>query len=84
MLIAAIILGYRRHKPGIPLAGSNSAVISAACHAHIDDKDAAAYPVKWGVVPVSRTDDGVGHCSFSSLHTTKPELEAYYTGIKQE
>lgn len=53
----------RRYQPGMPLASTCSAAISAACHRPPDDVDAAVLPVQWGVVS---TKNGIGHCSFSS------------------
>ena len=56
---------------GMPLAGSCSAAISAACHAPSWDVDAALKPVMWGVIPGSvhgdvRAQKDAGHCSFTS------------------
>ena len=66
--------GFRRYKPGMPLAGSCSAAISAACHPPEGDENASTRPLMWGVVDggVGGGGDGddnygVGHCSFSSL-----------------
>lgn len=70
MVIASILNGFRRFKPGMPLAGSCSAVISAACHALPEDVDAAYLPVMWGVV--SKADDGVEHYAFSSQEVSLP------------
>ena len=72
-------LALRRYPAGMPLAGSCSAVISAACHPPKDDTEAALAPVQWGVVrsdveneelPVQHKD--VGHCSFTSFDVTEP------------
>ncbi|EXJ85156.1 hypothetical protein A1O3_05831 [Capronia epimyces CBS 606.96] len=73
IIITTLVLGFARHyDPAIPLAGSCSVAISAACHQPDWDHDAAMKPVKWGVIPDGlvahdRVDqDMVGHCSFTS------------------
>jgi hypothetical protein len=35
---------------GIPLAGTNSVALSAACHSVSDDKDVSLKPLRYGVV----------------------------------
>jgi len=56
-------LGLRKYPSGMPLSATCSGAISAACHPSPDDVDAALLPVQWGVVS---SEDGLGHCSFSS------------------
>ena len=73
-----ILNGFRRYKPGIPLVGSCSAAISAACHQPKDDHDAAIKPLMWGVVS---TKDGVGHCCFTSFEVTPPVEGELYAGF---
>lgn len=65
MIAAVVGVGFVRFNGGMPLAGSNSLAISAACHGGEDGgKDDARQRVMWGVV---RTGiDGVGHCAFSA------------------
>ena len=69
MLLIGIFYGFRRYKPGMPLAGSCSAAISAACHRPNDDVDAQFKPVMWGAVESSNP---IGHCCFTSFEVTKP------------
>jgi hypothetical protein len=71
LVLFGILNGFRRFRPGIPVAGSCSAAISAACHPSPKDTSAAFKPVKWGAVEEG-AGDSVGHCSFSSLEVTKP------------
>ena len=78
-VLAGILNGFRRYKPGIPLAGSCSAAISAACHVAEEDVHAAEKPVLWGVV--SRKEGGVGHCSFTSLEAEAPVEGESYAGL---
>ncbi|KAL8743097.1 MAG: hypothetical protein Q9184_008155, partial [Pyrenodesmia sp. 2 TL-2023] len=54
-LLAGNANGFRRYPAGMPLAGSNSAAISAACHAPVDDVDASILPVMWGAVRTGET-----------------------------
>ncbi|KAH6629137.1 hypothetical protein C7974DRAFT_433828 [Boeremia exigua] len=75
--IGGFALGRFRYAPGMPVAGSCSAAISAACHPLPEDTDAAVLPVQWGAVTHGEKGvDGkppVGHCTFSSfpVHTPK-------------
>ena len=66
---ATIANGLRRYPAGMPLSATCSGAISAACHPPAGDIDAAVLPVQWGVVS---TQDGVGHCSFSSQLVAPP------------
>lgn len=82
LVTAVSVLAFACHyDPHMPLAGSCSAAISAACHQPDWDADAAMKLVKWGVVPdrlVGREivddhsqeehgqKDVVGHCCFTS------------------
>ena len=74
--ISGIVIGRFRYATGMPLAGSLSASISAACHPPEDDVDAHLRPVQWGAVShgIETNEDGelVGHCSFSSLPVEPP------------
>ena len=70
MIISIIGFGYVPYKGGIPLAGSCSMAISAACHVDEDGAEAATKKLRWGVV--STGVDGVGHCAFSSGEASAP------------
>jgi hypothetical protein len=50
-------LGFRRFPTRMPLAGSCSLAISAACHPPIGDENAALKPVMWGEVSLFTVDD---------------------------
>lgn len=76
-----ILNGFRRYKPGMPLAGSCSAAISAACHPPSDDTDAAVLPVLWGVVGTERGASGVGHCCFTTFDAAPPLEGEVYAGL---
>lgn len=69
LVLVTIALGQRKYDGSIPLVGSCSLAISAACHRPAWDTDAAVRPVLWGVIPPSggiTEGGGVGHCAFSS------------------
>ena len=76
LLLAVNLMGFRRFKPGIPLVGSCSAAISAACHTvEGEDIKASEKRLAWGVCEVSEekeNDDEVGHCCFTAREATKP------------
>lgn len=69
--------GPQRYNGGMPLAGSCSAVLSAACHPAVDEQDVALVPVKWGVVSISQ---GVGHCALSGRYVSPPVAFRWYSG----
>lgn len=76
-ILAGFINGFRRYPAGVPIVGSCSAAISAACHPPKDDVSAYLLPVKWGVV--EQTGD-VGHCIFTSFKVTEPVDGQMYAG----
>ncbi|KAI9881436.1 MAG: hypothetical protein M1823_006650, partial [Watsoniomyces obsoletus] len=57
VIVAASLGGLSRFPSGMPLAGSCSAAISAACHAPSWDVDASLKTVKWGVIPGTERGD---------------------------
>lgn len=74
-----IAVSFRKFEPGIPVVGSNSALISAACHSPGtgEQDDAALLPVQWGVVVGSAVEGerqrGVfGQCSISAGEVEMP------------
>ena len=69
VILIGILHGFRRYKPGAPLAGSCSAAISAACHRPNEDVDAAYKPLMWGAV---ESKNPIRHCCFTSFEVTKP------------
>lgn len=77
MVISGVLTGSRRYREGMPLIGSCSAVISAACHALVNDPDAALMPVLWGAVESKGT---AGHCCFTSFDVSPPVKGEVYAG----
>jgi hypothetical protein len=84
-VLGGLLNGFRRYDDGIPLVGSCSAAISAACHRPSVDAVAYVRPVMWGVMDAD-TDEGrgseVGHCCFSSFEVGKPVKGHLYAGMK--
>ena len=76
MVLVCIMNGFRRYHSGLPLAGSCSLAISAACHRPADDPDAAKLPLMWGEVETDDTE--VGHCCFSSKEVKTPVVHRLY------
>ncbi|KAE9390052.1 hypothetical protein BT96DRAFT_355591 [Gymnopus androsaceus JB14] len=78
LILSALALGYFKHiNYDMPLMGSNSVAIAAACHPPRDDSDPLK-PVRWGVVTENR-EQTVGHISFSSGKVTVPVPGNYYS-----
>ena len=80
------VTAFRISKTGMPLMGSCSAAISAACHPPDDDKEASNLPVKWGVVgskTVDRTGKVIGHCTFTSFKIEAPVKGKLFAGHKK-
>ena len=77
VLLVGVGLGFRRFKGGIPLVGSCSAAISAACHPLPDETDVALVEVMWGVVSIGK---GVGHCALSGRYVSPPISGRLYLG----
>ncbi|KAF1848866.1 uncharacterized protein K460DRAFT_364812 [Cucurbitaria berberidis CBS 394.84] len=82
MVIAIVCFGSIPYKRGMPLAGSCSLAISAACHVLDGDETdgvmAAEQNLQWGVVSISH--DGVGHCAFSTKCVEAPVEGEVYAG----
>ena len=79
IILLGILIGSRPYKVGMPLVGSCSAAISAACHALKNDPNASLRPVMWGAV---KTNGSVGHCCFSSLDVSPPVEGRVYAWAK--
>ena len=68
LVLVLVALGLLRKYPGgetaVPLMGTSSAAISAACHPPKEDKYAHLLPVSWGVVGVD--EDGARRFAFTT------------------
>ena len=71
IVLALLLNGFRRLDPRMPVTGSCSLAISAACHRPPGDKEASLLPVQWGVLSHA-TDEGPGHCCFTSFDVELP------------
>ncbi|KAB8224941.1 hypothetical protein BDV33DRAFT_232682 [Aspergillus novoparasiticus] len=82
MVVWLVGFSFRRLESGMPVAGSCSLAIAAACHPtlrvkgdeYVDEEGklgAEQMRVQWGVIYVDA--DGEGHCSFSSEEVGVPE-----------
>ena len=81
IVAGVVILSLRRFDGEIPLVGSCSAAISAACHgASWEEDEFSTGPLQWGVVAGVGTENDVGHCSFSSGPVEKPVSGVAYAG----
>lgn len=79
LFIALIVLSSRKLKPGMPVVGSCSLAISAACHPPESDDSAAIKPLLWGAVHHGKNGKP-GHCCLTSLEVEKPRKGALYAG----
>jgi hypothetical protein len=88
LVVACLVVAmFFKNPKGIPLGGTNSAVISAACHLRYDDDrtdkhgdDVAEKPLMWGVT-IRAGEDKVGHCSFSAGEVEMPQPDCLYAGF---
>jgi hypothetical protein len=78
MATFAVLVGFKRFKSGMPMAGSCSAAISAACRpiAGLEKTVATDEPLQWGVM--GKTAEGLAHCGFSSHEVEAPEDGVLY------
>jgi hypothetical protein len=74
LVLVGVGLGMRTLRPGMPLATSCSAAISAACHVPQDELKLhpEQRPLQWGVIPGMIDEKGNAHCSFSSRKVLEP------------
>lgn len=83
MFTCLVGLSFRPLESGMPVAGSCSLAIAAACHPEFDpnrdaeneEEDMGLLPVQWGAVSV---DGPMGHCSFTSGHVVMPQKDREY------
>ena len=86
LLLFVLALGARQFKTSMPLVGSCSAAISAACHPPLEELKlhAEQRPLQWGVVSGMGDMNGNAHCSFSMNPVTAPQDDGtYYAGMRE-
>ena len=84
VVLLGIFFGFRKSRGDMPLAGSCSAAISAACHPPEADVNASLKRVMWGVVAedcFQYEGESVGHCSFTSAKVAAPVVGKCYAGL---
>jgi hypothetical protein len=76
--IPILILGLKKLPSSMPIAGSCSAAIAAACHPRTSSgEEMAKRKLRWGVI--GGTDrNGVGHCTFTSHNVREPVVHRLY------
>jgi hypothetical protein len=84
----SIIVGFFFKYPrGLPVGGTNSAIISAACHVKYKsgrkpDEDVGNRALQWGVT-IEGSRERVGHCCFSDCEVEPPNVGYLYAGAKK-
>ncbi|RSL94620.1 hypothetical protein CEP52_012516 [Fusarium oligoseptatum] len=85
MALAVVIAGYQRLPTTIPVVGSCSLGIAAACHGlgGAERPDEALVPLRWGAMthPEERTGgvEEPGHCGFSGDYVEEPYEGGLYS-----
>lgn len=84
MVLAVVFTGFRRLPTAIPVVGSCSLAIAAACHhPHGTPRPEEAFtPLKWGAIYSHGEGPGeeiFGHCGFSSEYVEDPREGAEYS-----
>ncbi|THW65872.1 hypothetical protein D6D20_01754 [Aureobasidium pullulans] len=77
MLVGIVGVGFWKVSADLPIVGSCSAAISAACHPPPGQDNAHLLPLQWGVIPRADGDE-VSHCSFSAEEVEAPVVGAKY------
>jgi hypothetical protein len=72
LLAGVVFVSLWKMQMRLPVAGSCSLAISAACHASPDEVDPHLARLQWGVVEYEVVK-GFKHCSLSSETVTEPE-----------
>lgn len=85
MLSYLVGMAFRKFRSGMPVAGSCSLTMAAACHTGFGggggygvEKEVVYRPLKWGALPLD-VPDGVGHCTFSGDVVEVPENGRVYS-----
>jgi hypothetical protein len=77
LMLFCIGIGARKFKSCIPVVGSCSAAMAAACHpGNLHDTGTAWSEVRWGVTKTGI--DGVGHCAISANEVEEPKVGVQY------
>jgi hypothetical protein len=88
MLVTCVLIAcFFTYPQGVGVGGTNSAIISAACHLRHDDgqdetreEDMTTKSLRWGVTIPGNVSDCIGHCNFSSGQVESPQAGCLYAG----
>jgi hypothetical protein len=87
LLTSVLVACFFTYPQGVGVGGTNSAVLSAACHVRHDDgqdrtrdEDMTTRPLQWGVTIEGDASGRIGHCNFSSGEVGSPQAEYLYAG----
>ncbi|ORY11343.1 hypothetical protein BCR34DRAFT_327939 [Clohesyomyces aquaticus] len=82
LLLVGFLVGLGRKGLGeVPVVGSSSVAIAAACHRRAEEEEAWLKGVQWGAFREAVRDEGgiiIGHCGISSLDVEKPTVGVLY------
>jgi hypothetical protein len=78
LLLVIGVVGFRKMLMHMPIAGSCSLAISAACHPPPEETDPQLKRIKWGVTKAKEGEDHP-HCSLSSGPVTDPKYGEIYS-----
>lgn len=82
MMTSILVSSKLRYDKLIPLCGTSSAVISAACHLAGDEDadEVVLQPLKWGQTSLIKDEDEqmIGHLAFSGKEIGKPDPSQLY------
>lgn len=81
VVLLGVLNGYRRLSLGMPLVGSCSAAISAACRRPTEGVDVAKESLMWGIV---EGKGDIGYCCFTSFRVKEPLVGRLYAGLNAE
>jgi hypothetical protein len=86
MVISILAFGYIPYRSGMPIAGSCSMAISAACQS-VEQHESSGNKIsekklQWGVVSIG--PDGIGHCAFSKNEVEPPVKGNLYAGVVRQ
>jgi hypothetical protein len=90
VIISLLVAGIYTYPKGIPIGGTNSAVISAACHLRNEtdgeeqgEEEVTEKPLMWGVT-IPGEMDKPGHCCFTDKDVQAPRAGYLYAGVVRE
>lgn len=90
VIFCLLVAGICTYPKGLPIGGTNSAVISAACHLRYEngeeeqeEEEVTQKPLMWGVT-IPAEPDRPGHCCFTDKEVEDPREGCLYAGLVRE